>query len=819
MKEYLQGTNSFLFYFLLIPLLAAALTQPGGDAAQPELQARLKKSAEFFKRCEYREAAISFQRGYEEALHAGQKAMAARFLSNLGAARFALHQYRNALQAFESARLLAEAAGDWSTAAALQVNIASVYSQMGALDLAVESSERALDRLPRVSSAAHRARLLLQLASLRARQDRLREALQLFRRGIAEADRSGDADAYSLGWSLWGEELLRRQDLGGAERALLEAFRIRKLNRLPALDTSYRDLGRLRLAQGDLRSAAALLDEAVERSQRPTGLLPTWDLYYARGEVRVAQGRFREALADLRIAVRLIRIWRRSSPPDDATRVGVDGMLEQVYGALVEVAGRLFFETGNPALAREAFEAAEENRAASLLATRSEGNAWTRLVPPDYWEALARLQRTEVALVRSGTPEDAKEAARLRAELARMEGAVRSGSFLMTPNIAQKTQQALGSDEALLAFHLGQSGSYLWGVTRERLTMYRLPSRSTIAGKVRKFEHSVRSGNASSAEQGEALYRELFDRISPELQHKSRWIVALEHELFDLPFAALVTGTKQKMPVYLAQSHSLQAIPGACNLLAGRPARVKNTATGPFLAFGDAVYNAADPRWQTKQGLTDGGAPIPARSGSSDREETRDGLQLARLVGSGREIQSCARFWTSQNAQSIVLEGRNASKEALRAAIEKKPSILHLATHVVMAGKPRQGLMILSLANDGHNEVLDPREIAGWRLDGALVVLSGCGSGAAEVLPGSGLMGLTRAWLAAGAGAVIASRWSVPDDSGTFFLTLYKHLLKNPTAGVTSAFQISIQDMINSRSWRSNPRFWAGYFLLANGEA
>ena len=58
----------------------------------------------------------------------------------------------------------------------------------------------------------------------------------------------------------------------------------------------------------------------------------------------------------------------------------------------------------------------------------------------------------------------------------------------------------------------------------------------------------------------------------------------------------------------------------------------------------------------------------------------------------------------------------------------------------------------------------------------ALVVLSGCGSGIAEAPRGSGLLGLTRAWLASGAAAVVATQWPTPDDSGTLLRSFYRHL-------------------------------------------
>ena len=198
------------------------------------------------------------------------------------------------------------------------------------------------------------------------------EARQLFNQGIEAADRAGDLSLYANGWNRLGEEYLKRGELARAEAPLLEAYRVRKLNHL-ALDVSYRSLGRLRLEQGDLTSAAALLDRAVELSAQPQGWIPTWDIYHYRGRVRMAQGRLRDAMADLRIAVRLARDWRWNAPPDDASRMGTEGWLELVHSALVEAGNRLYLETGDPALIRETFEAAEENRAGSLRAVLSRG--------------------------------------------------------------------------------------------------------------------------------------------------------------------------------------------------------------------------------------------------------------------------------------------------------------------------------------------------------------------------------------------------------------------------------------------------------------
>jgi len=166
------------------------------------------------------------------------------------------------------------------------------------------------------------------------------EALALFQQGIEGADRLDDKDLYANGWNRLGEALLNQGDLPRAEAALLEAYRTRRLHHLE-LDTSYRSLGWLRLAQGDLESASALLDRAAEFAANSQSLTPAWDIYHSRALVRVAQGRLPEALSDLRIALRLGRAWRWASPANETTQIGAEAMLERVHSALVDVGNRL----------------------------------------------------------------------------------------------------------------------------------------------------------------------------------------------------------------------------------------------------------------------------------------------------------------------------------------------------------------------------------------------------------------------------------------------------------------------------------------------
>jgi len=118
-------------------------------------------------------------------------------------------------------------------------------------------------------------------------------------------------------------------------------------------------------------------------------------------------------------------------------------------------------------------------------------------------------------------------------------------------------------------------------------------------------------------------------------------------------------------------------------------------------------------------------------------------------------------------------------------------------------------------------ELLTKEGISALRVPGTLVVLSGCASQQGENLPSAGLIGLSRAWLLAGASAVIVSAWPTPDDSGKFFSTFYSHFQAQNSACTNLAQRAAIAlqetqlEMQRSAGYRSSPSFWAAYSLIS----
>jgi CHAT domain-containing protein len=179
------------------------------------------------------------------------------------------------------------------------------------------------------------------------------------------------------------------------------------------------------------------------------------------------------------------------------------------------------------------------------------------------------------------------------------------------------------------------------------------------------------------------------------------------------------------------------------------------------------------------------------------------------------------------------LQGPEAQRDAFLGRLEQRPVVIHLATHVLFpAANREQGLIAFSLgdsrASDARNsgarsrnstnvgspeiaaepEFLTTSEIAGLRVPGALVVMTGCATGSGEAQAGAGLLGLTRAWLMAGASTVISTTWPVEDNSGGIFTRFYFYLRDHSAA---EALQLSQREAAHSRTGRQGPESWASY--------
>ena len=108
--------------------------------------------------------------------------------------------------------------------------------------------------------------------------------------------------------------------------------------------------------------------------------------------------------------------------------------------------------------------------------------------------------------------------------------------------------------------------------------------------------------------------------------------------------------------------------------------------------------------------------------------------------------------------------------------------------------------------------ILTALEALSLRLEGTdLVVLSACETGVGDINTGEGVYGLQRAFVEAGAKAVLYTLWEIDDLATVYFMKVfYEHYM----GGVPpqEALRLTQLNMLNQSKW-SFPYYWAGFVL------
>ena len=166
--------------------------------------------------------------------------------------------------------------------------------------------------------------------------------------------------------------------------------------------------------------------------------------------------------------------------------------------------------------------------------------------------------------------------------------------------------------------------------------------------------------------------------------------------------------------------------------------------------------------------------------------------------------------------KTTPLTGIRATKAEV---MERMSSVdlIHIAAH----GNKRTGEIALS-PNPGWSSefpqrrdyILEMSDVQATNLRARLVVLSCCHSGRGRVLKGEGVVGIARAFLAAGARSVLVTLWAIDDEATMVFMkSFYQHLKEGKTGG--AAVQQSMKFLRESEQF-SEMKYWAPFQLIGD---
>lgn len=526
--------------------------------------------------------------------------------------------------------------------------------------------------------------------------------------------------------------------------------------------------------------------------------------------------------------------------------------------------------------ASEAFKIAEQGRARSLLDLLGESHAEISAgVPAELLQKkranLDRQQQIadELTGISATDKPHEKSAQELEAELDQLqtdydslENQIRAASpryaTLTSPQpltLADVQAQVLDDNTVLLEYALGADQSYLWAVTNKSGALYQLPGRDVLNKQAADLRDQIvpqsarrsltelatrglmdqrglgvgsgLSGNSAATfvAAANALYQ---SAVAPAalLIDKKRLLIVADGALNYIPFEALVstaTGSDYAALPYLVETNEIVYAPSASVVAALRQQRASAPAAAHgLLVVADPVFDVQDPRVKNQANAHgDGVQDASIASAVADVSGTpaqAGQLHIARLAGTRVEAQQIAQLARADGIAPDLWLDFDANEANIKTRDITKYRILHVATHGLLnTERPQFSGVVLSLVGNREGDgFLRTDEIFNLKLGAPLVMLSACETGLGKEKRGEGVLGLTRAFMYAGAPTVGVSLWSVSDASTAALMSdFYRRYLGKQPVTSAAALRAAQQKMIADKIY-SAPFYWAPFVLVGD---
>lgn len=746
-----------------------------------------------FAEARWTEALTQYQQAWAIETAASDRALLQIKMARAYRERGQFHLAITALTEAETA-LRGGAAASPRDLAYASTGLARAQAELGDLPRAQASAKRASADVAAVEPGWHRARLLDDLAVTHRQLGDAHKAAQLWSDAAAESASMQDALGELRAHTRRAEVLSGLGQTAAATATLERAAPLiaRVPNMLARAEYFHAD-GLRRFQAADLAGARTALDSALAIGREAAAPLPLSRVHRAMADLLSRQGDLPGALIHRREAVALLESLRAELlQPDDralllAHRIDLHRDLVATLLSLGQNA--------------EAFEAAEQGKARAHLDLVSNEPASPQSLPAAERDARQRLATAQLRLLglRAQTRPKSSTLAAAEAEFEEADANYRRSAAQPVPPVSAlrlaDVQRVLPAGTLLLHYTLLEE-PVVFALSRGSLTTHRLGARRSVEARAARLrtllaQRPNRLSEASLALAAREAYAALLGPLRARLAGHRELLVVADGLLHYLPFEALIAGQAEgglREQPFLLRRFAVRYAPSASVLAALETRPRPPHAEWSLLAFGDPRFQSAAPGASERAGF----APLPHSRMEVD--------QVSRLYAPDR--------------RAVALAGA-ATESALMATPElSRARVLHFAVHGLLneARPDYSGLVLSREARDLDDGLLQSYEVRRLRLGADLVVLSACETALGQAVQGEGLVGLTRAFLAAGAASVVASLWRV-DDASTSRLMVHLHRnLRLPGMGRAQALRQAQLQLAGSPEW-GHPYYWAAFTL------
>ncbi len=327
-----------------------------------------------------------------------------------------------------------------------------------------------------------------------------------------------------------------------------------------------------------------------------------------------------------------------------------------------------------------------------------------------------------------------------------------------------------------------------------------------------KYEAEIRRLKRLLINQGKSLYSAVFEPIEAYLENYKNLIIVPDGELAKIPFESLVIGENESgQSIYLLEKYPIKYIQSASVLSVMRKHYKRKSKSTNFIGFGDPVYDYEN----FKKGLPEQGSRGPENcdeiKDSHQVKYEREGGVMARLQGSGEEVETIATLLSKRSQKNVVYLREEATEKNAEADGMRDFDYIHFSCHGVL-GDGFQSLVLSQIPSAKEDGFFTLNEIMNCDYNAKLVVLSACKTGTGIMERGEGVTGLTRAVMYAGTPAVVVSLWNV-SDQGTkeLMVKFYDNMLFKGMKKEEALRQAKLE-MIKGGQYAS-PYYWSAFVL------
>ncbi len=375
-------------------------------------------------------------------------------------------------------------------------------------------------------------------------------------------------------------------------------------------------------------------------------------------------------------------------------------------------------------------------------------------------------------------------------------------------------QALIADDEAVISYWLLEDRILVWVITSGQLDFVNIPvSEADLNLAVTQYtaplrwpwlarDHALNGREPEHIQVGQKLYRWLIDSLPATAAAASRWIIIPDGALNSLPWSALISHCSADMD----NPQQIHAAYSACEFLIENHTLRYSTSLS-------ALYQLRQRTQQQNETSTESALVM------APDFQAHGNLQLPALPAAAYEAEHMAKWF--ENTQRM--DGRQASEASFKQQAGLYKTI-HLATHGLMEDQYPLSSGVLLNPGQEDDGLLQAHEVLSLKLDARLVTLASCRSASGRVSRAEGLVGLSQAFLYAGADTVLASIWDLQDSHSASLMEPF-YRLRYTGMSNDQALRHAQREMLNNTGMEllvthpvatsfSHPRFWAGYRLI-----